>query len=283
VVVAGAAFTAHAAPIFYGVTGTSLVRFDMGAQTVTTVGAIPTLMEDCDFDGSGTLWGVRTGNAGGFPPTSVCQSYTINTSSGASTLQSNFGPVGSPSATLESLAYGVGPSTFYSVADSGTGVSGHLLLATMGTGTVANVSGSTHGLPGAFRVDALAFNPVSGVLYGVWNANPGGPFGSNIYDLVSFNASTGAGSVIGPITGSTAQAFAALRFDSTGAAYTVNTNNGDVYTVNLSTGAGTVLFAGGAAAVGTRGLAFVPAPGAGVLLGLGLMGAARRRRTTRGS
>jgi hypothetical protein len=143
-------------------------------------------------------------------------------------------------------------------------------------GTVTTVGGAPHGLPGGFAVEAVAFGP-GGLLYGVWQGGSGPPFGTNDYKLVTFNTTTGAGSVIGSIA--VGQVFSSLRFDSAGVAYTVESNNGNVYSINLATGQGTLLFAGGAAAMGTRGLAFiVPAPGSAALLGLGAMLAARRRR-----
>lgn len=265
---------ANADPIFYGVTNTpasTLVRFDMGAHTVTTVGASSTLMEDCDFDASGTLWAIRQGNAGGFPPTIVMQSYTIDLTTGAATQHGDYTSSGP---TLASLAFRTG--SFYSVNSSGGTTSGHLVTTDLNAATVSTVAGVTQGST-PWRVDALAFSP-AGTLYGIWNSNAGGPFGSNIYNLVSFDLGTGQRSLIGPITGSTSQAFYALRFDSAGNAYTVDSGNGDVYTVSTATGHGTFLFAGGAAAVGTRGLALVPAPGAGVLLGLAALTVSRRRR-----
>src|SRR5262245_2828946 len=87
--------TASADPIFYGVTGSNLVRFDMGAGTVSvvapvTAGSPLNLLEDCDFDGAGNLWAVRQGNAGGFPPTSVCQAYRVDTLTGNSVPGGNF-------------------------------------------------------------------------------------------------------------------------------------------------------------------------------------------------
>jgi hypothetical protein len=90
---------------------------------------------------------------------------------------------------------------------------------------------------------------------------------------------TGVASMIGSL-GPTSDYFPTLRFDSSGTAYTVGKFTGDVYTINLSTGAASFLFAGGSAAVGTEGLALVsvPAPvGAGVLV-LGVAALGRRRR-----
>jgi hypothetical protein len=265
---------ASANPVFYGVTNTpssTLVRFDMGAMTATTVAVTTSVMEDCDFDASGTLWAIRQGNIGGFPPTVVCQAYTIDLTTGAATLHGDFGS----GATLSSLAFRSSNSAYYTVNQSGGTTSGHLVTADMNAGTVTTVAGAPQSST-PYRVDALAFSP-SGTLYGIWNSNAGGPFGSNIYNLVSFDLGTGQRTLIGAITGSTSQAFYALRFDSAGNAYTVDSGSGDVYTVNTGTGHGTFLFAGGPAAVGTRGLGFIPAPGTGLLLGLGLAAMRRRR------
>jgi hypothetical protein len=265
------------ADVFYGVTNngsanSNLVRFDTAAQTCTIVGPTTTLMEDCDFDASGTLWSVRQGNAGGFPPTIVSQAYSINLATGAATLHGDYGST----ASLQSLAYRSSSSSFYSLDVGGVNTGGMLVTTDLNAGTITPVTGLVTATP--WRVEALAFAP-SGALYGIWNSNSGGPFGTNMYNLVSFDLSTGARSLIGPITGVASQTFDSLRFDSAGNAYTVDFGNGDVYTVNTTTGHGTFAFAGGSAATGTRGLALlVPAPGAGVLLGLGLLAAARRRR-----
>ena len=270
---AGALAGSAQASVFYGVTSNStLIRIDTTSATATTLASTISTLEDCDFDAGGTLWAMRTGNIGGFPPQNVCQAYTINTVTGAATPQGNFGS----GATLESLALRPSNSTFYSINELGGTTNGHLVTADLVGGSVTTVSGSPHNLPGGRRVDALAFSP-GGTLYGVWNSNAGGPFGSNIYDLVSFDLGTGQGTIIGAI-GPSSRSFVSLRFDSAGTAYTVDTFTGDVFTVNLGTGAGTFLFAGGAAAVGTRGLAFVPAPAGAASLGLGLLGIGRRRR-----
>src|SRR5262245_28502676 len=98
---------ASAAPVFYGVTGSNLLRFDMGAHTVSvvaplTVGGSPlNVMEDCEFDAAGTLWAIRQGNAGGFPPTIVCQAYQVDLATGNCTPQGNYGTV----VALQSLAF----------------------------------------------------------------------------------------------------------------------------------------------------------------------------------
>ena len=86
------------------------------------------------------------------------------------------------------------------------------------------------------------------------------------FKLVRFDTVTGLGSVIGTV-GSSGQTFPSLRFDPAGTAYTVEAGSGNVYTVNLTTGQGTLLFAGGAAAINTRGLALPPASGCGTCSG----------------
>jgi hypothetical protein len=273
--------SAAAAPVFYGVTGTNLLQFDMGAQTATVVAALQSgggplgLIEDADFDASGNLWAVRQGNTGGFPPTPVSQSYLIDIGTGNSLLQGDFGT----SANMQSLAFRTSNSTFYSVNEFGGTTASQLVTANLAAGAVTSVAGVAHGLPGPIRVDALAFAP-DGTLYGVWNGGSCTPFGCSLdYKLVSFNLNSGLGSVIGSI-GTSAQTFLSLRFDSAGTAYTVDSNSGNVFTVNLGTGQGTFLFAGGPAAAGTRGLAFVPEPGTAALIGLAAMMGIRRRQGT---
>src|SRR5262245_11885139 len=145
---------ANADPIFYGVTnnvsGSTLVRFDMGAHTVTTVGAASTLMEDCDFDAGGTLWAIRQGNAGGFPPTIVSQTFTIDLTTGAATQHGDYTSAGP---TLASLAFRGG--SFYSVNSAGGLTAGHLVTTDLNAATVASVAGVTQGST-PWRVDALA-------------------------------------------------------------------------------------------------------------------------------
>jgi hypothetical protein len=271
-----AALPAAADVEFYGVTDSSLVHFDMTTHTANTVapltvgGGALNLLQDCDFDGSGTLWATRFGGLGGFPPTTVSEAYRIDINTGIGTLQSSYGS----GAELFSLAYRSSNSTFYSINVSGGTTTGHLVTTNMTAGTVTTVAGVPHNLPGPILVDAVAFAP-NGTLYGVWNSSTS-PFGGLDYKLVTFNLNTGLGSVIGSIA--PGLTFNSLRFDSAGTAYTVESNTGNVYTVNLATGQGTVLFAGGSTAVGIRGIGFIPAPGTTVLAGLGALFIARRRR-----
>lgn len=277
VALASIAGHAPAAPIFYGVTGSTLVRLDMGAQTATLVGTLQvgatplTVMEDCDFDAAGQLWAMRHGNAGGFPPVTASQAYQVNIATGDSVAQGNYGTA----AAMQSLAFRALNSSFYSVNLAGSGANGHLVTSDLVAGTITSVAGVPHGL-NPLRVEALAFGQGLS-LYGIFNANTGGPFGTNDYRLISFNVATGLATSIGSIAPNP-RTFNSLRFDDAGTAYTVDSLSGDVFTVNLVTGQGTFLFAGGPAAVGTRGLAFIPAPGATALLGLGALLAARRRR-----
>src|SRR5256885_1557300 len=82
-VLMGAA-SASASPVFYGVAGANLVRFDMGAQTITLVAPMqsgetpPPAVKDPDFGAGGIFWVMRQGTLGGFPPQSVSQAYTVD-------------------------------------------------------------------------------------------------------------------------------------------------------------------------------------------------------------
>lgn len=266
------------ADVFYGVTSSKLVRMDTTAQTVTTVASImggPSALDsfaDCEFDGAGNLWGLRQKNGGLFE-SPVNQALKINLVSGAALLGGDFGSV-----AMHSLAWRNSAENFYSVNFTGSFPllgSGNLVTVDTATGAIASVSGAGHGLPGSFRVDALALGP-GGTLYGMWNA--GNEFMGTIdYKLVRFDTTSGAGTVIGTVSGS--RQFNSLRFSASGTAYTVDSATGDVFTVNLTTGQGTFAFAGGSAAVGITGLALqVPGPASAGMLAIAGLTALRRRR-----
>ncbi|MBX3362777.1 MAG: hypothetical protein KF705_15245 [Phycisphaeraceae bacterium] len=278
VAISGVMASGAEASQFYGVTTTGvLTRFDMSAHTVATIGNIqvgptsPTGFEDLEFGGNGQLYAVRGFSDGVFPPTNFNEVYRItNLATGSALLSASMS-----SATARrhaNIAYRPSDGLFYSNRNS----DGHLGTLDVTTGAFVDTAGVFNGLRS--YVEALAVNPTTGLAYGI--VDMGSAIEGTInYSLMSMNLQTGTASLIGSF-GQGSNRFKALRFDDTGTGYTVNSNNGDVFTVNLSTGAATFVFAGGAAAVNTTGLAFVvPAPGgvAGLLLA-GAVLAGRRRR-----
>lgn len=263
------------ASVFYGVTDGSLVTIDTTSHAVTTVGALHTpstnlnVIADCDFDGSGHLIAMRQGSDfSGFPPTPLNQAYQVNTSTASVVQVSSFGTA----FIFNAEAYSTSLGQMVSV-DSNTGKLGTINFA---ASTFTPLYAQKHLLPGANRMDALAFAP-DGTLYGVWNADTGLAGGFD-YRLVVYNLTTGTASIVGAIGTANVDRFTSLRFDASGTAYTVNSVTGTLETVNLATGAGTAVFTN-SALIGTTGLATqVPAPAAGALFGLvGLVGVRRRR------
>ncbi len=255
------------ASIFYGVTSAgNLTRFDTAAQTVTTVGPIhigPTNLTsffDIEADGAGNIYAIRNfTDFNPFPPIQTNTLYRFNNLATASVvIAANLGNTGTP---FQSLAFRPSTGQFYSV---------NALNGQLGTLATNGVFTSVSGVPNGIRntVGALAINPVDGLAWGIIDAGIPAPFGTSNYSLISMNLTTGLSTVVGSL-GVGTDPFTALRFDDAGTAFTVNTINGNVYTVNTSTGAASFLFAGGAAAVNTQGLVFVPAP--------------RSRRRARGS
>lgn len=270
-----------AASEFYGVTtGGALRRFDMTAMTVTHVSNLqigPTLLNhsfvELTSDSSGTLYGIRSySEGGGFPPAQVNEFIRIiNPALGTSVLSSNFGP-GFLANVHNGVAHDTG-NNYFTVTNS----NGHFGRVDVTTGAFTAVSGVAHGSP--WYTHAMAVNPVDGEMYTLVDRGVA-IFGQADFTLLRMDIATGLTTTIGSLgLGPTAFMQGGLRFDESGTAYTVNPADGNVYTVNLTTGAASFLFAGGPNAVGTTGLALIiPAPGSAALAAMGLVFAARRRR-----
>jgi hypothetical protein len=259
------AAAAVASPEFFGVDNTNLVRLDLAAGTKTVVGALGVdQLADIDFNGAGTLLAVRYGLGGGFPPSPLYEGWRIDTNTGAGTFLSSFGFVH----LFSALAYRPTDGNLYTV-DQNTG---YLGTVDLNNATFTPLTATPHGL-GQYKVDALAFAP-NGVLYGLHNEVP--PIFGYQYDLVQFDLTTGLGTVIGSVDGGVGD-YQSFRFDpGTGMAYTINALNGSASTLNLATGAGSVIWSG--LAPGVTGLAFIPEPAGLSLFALGGLLAARRRR-----
>lgn len=275
--VAAAALAAPAsASVFYGVsTDGRLTQFDMAAQTVTTLGSVTvgptsiTGLADLEFDGSGNLYALQAIAMPGFPPPPhVNNLLLVNPDTHTALSQGSFGTA--LSNIHLSLGYRPSDGTLNTVKTS-TGQVG--TLNPVGA-IFSPVSATGNGLRNT--VEALAVDPTNGLAYGIVNMGDGVFFPTD-YSLISLNLDTGIASLIGSL-GQGASPFKALRFDDLGTAYTVNHANGNVYTVDLATGAASFAFAGGSAAVGTTGLAFIPAPGAAIAFVLAGAGLLRRRR-----
>lgn len=129
------------------------------------------------------------------------------------------------------------------------------------------------GLAGGADISGLDFGGGSSSLLGL------ALFGAGADQLVRFDTTTGVASIIGP-TGTNAAAVADLAFDFVGGAWYL-TDGASLFSVDPLTGAAASIGALGAS--GFSGLAYVPSPGAGVLLAAGVVAAARRRRTSPGT
>lgn len=277
---AGVAGQASAAT-FYGVTTNGKLNlFDTTAQTVTLVSNLhigPTMLNqgfvELTDDGAGNLLGIRSyAGEGGFPPPQFNEVIRItNIAAGNALLSTNFGP-GFLANVHNGVAFRSSNGSHYAVRNS----DGQLGTFNVTNGAFSSVAGVAHGSP--WFTDALAINPVDGQAYSL--VDRGIPiFGTADFTLLRVDLDTGLSTTVGSLgLGSSAFMQGGLRFDNNGVAYTVNPADGNVYTINTTTGAATLLFAGGANAVGTTGIAFIPAPGTVGLLLAGTALVARRRR-----
>jgi hypothetical protein len=176
--------------------------------------------------------------------------FSLNTATGASTLlvDANFGvPEGS-------IAFrnGTAFTTIFDNVHSWNGASWQL-LGNSGLAAGADISGLDFT---ATRLLGLALNGTAGD------------------ELVSFDLTTGAASIIGA-TGTNASTVAGLAFDFNAGGLFM-TDGSSLYSLNEGTGSATLIGSHGLS--GFSGLAYVPAPGTMVLLaGTGLLASRRRR------
>ncbi len=260
---------------FYGITVAGrITRIDTTAQTVTELSSLrvgPVLVnsiEDLDFDSAGNLYAARNfTDFGTFQQ--VSESYRIlNPMTGNALLSATLGTFGRP---FTSLAATGNAGEFHTVNNT----NGYMGRLNVTNGAFAPTTGLPHGVRNF--VDAVAVNPVDGQAYGLID-NGLSIFGIIDYTLIRLNLDTGVSTIVGSLAAGSSS-FKALRFDNAGTLFTVNADNGDICTINVATGQASFLFAGGAAAINTSGLAYIiPAPGAAMLLGLAGLVVTRRRR-----
>ncbi len=185
-------------------------------------------------------------------------------------------------------------------------------LISFNTSTGAGTALTT--ITGARGITSLAYNPVSGRLYGnesvsfssvntdiLYEINPAtgvatlvGPIGfGNVFalafgnngllygvsdtsdELISISTVSGAGSLIGA-TGRTGIFDIAARPED-GVVFAADSGTSSLYTIDLGTGATTLVGLYGSS-TNIAGLAFVPTPGAASVLGLGVIALAGSRR-----
>jgi hypothetical protein len=258
---------AAAIPTLFAANDTNLLSIDLNANSSQVVGALGVVgTHSLAFNSAGVLYGTRWANTGGFPPTLERDLRTINTATGAATWVADLVPP--YQSRYEGSAFQPGTGTLY--AESAD--TGNLVQLDPVTGAVTGVGPMNLG---NYQVSGLAFD-ASGVLYGVQNT--GNIFSGDDYRLVQFDLGTGAGTVIGTSLSLAGHTIGDIAFDPTSnTLYTVVADTGDIRTIDVGTGlAGPVVYAG--AALGAHGLAFTPEPGTALLLVVGAVVAARRRR-----
>ena len=100
-----------------------------------------------------------------------------------------------------------------------------------------------------FNVSGIAFDPTSGILYGLSGNADAGPA-----ELVTINTTTGAGTLVGTVTGAVTDAFPDITFDAAGNLYAWTENGDRLVKIDKATAA--VTFVGPPVGSGRTGLAF---------------------------
>lgn len=116
-----------------------------------------------------------------------------------------------------------------------SGGAGELYILNPGNGATVQDIGPLNDSGGAnYPITGLAFNPVTGVLYG----STGGA--AAVHQLVSINPASGLVTPIGPFNVANAT-MSDLAFAASGQLYGVNSVNPNLHTVNLATGQATAV------------------------------------------
>lgn len=151
--------------------------------------------------------------------------YEIDKSSGA---VATLGTVGGTTATINGLAYDPVENKLYGIAQA----AGQLLLINVASLSASNIGAATGG-----TVGALDYDVATGTLYGIDDAG-----GSK---LVSFDAATGAKTVIGALGAGTTDCNGLGWVEADGNLYTIDAANENVYRVNKASGAATLVGSSG--------------------------------------
>ena len=156
-----------------------------------------------------------------------------------------------------------GNGTFYVTVDDGDNIDGDSLYA---FGNLNGVPTFTEiGETGLSQLIGLAANPITGQLVG---------YDSSTEALYDINAATGTATLIG-FSGESIGAIGGMDWSADGSTLLLSQGD-DLYLVNPTDG---TLTAAGNIGANSSALSYrIPAPGALALLGLGALGAGRRRR-----
>jgi hypothetical protein len=145
-------------------------------------------------------------------------------------------------------------STLYGSTSAG-GPGELWIIDPVGGGGIQDIGPLNDSIGNNYPVTGLAFNPLTGVLYGSSaNSNP-----ATRGKLITINPATGLVTVVGAFNAGAGNTMADIKFDSTGNLYGISATGGaNLYTVNITTGQGTIVAASGLTFTSGGGLAISP-------------------------
>lgn len=228
-------YTASAALYASDSSSQKLYLVDQIDASVTEVGAfgVEGYMAGLAYDANhGIMYGVTTASD---------KLFSISLSTGAATL------VGDLNATLmHGLAYDNSTDTLFGTYGSSFGNGLYQIDVSTGHSTLIGNMGQ---FPNSDTIGGLAIHPVSGDLYGVL----GGPASGS--GLVKIDKNTGAAMLVHSYA---IQILSGLAFDTDGVLYATDNWSGDLYTLDISSGATSLV--GNTGLDNALGLAAIPEP-----------------------